>query len=340
MLELLDLDKQLSKADYSARMEKLQESLRHLQYAAQRAQIPITVCLEGWNGCGRGEIIKKLAEKLDPRLCRFRRGAAPTPLEQRYHFLWRYQVALPNDGEMTVFDHSWYGRVLVERCDRLVKKKFWRQAYQQINEFERWLTDDGQVLVKFWLHISKAEQRRRFRAYKRDPLLRVKLTKEYRRQHRQYGRWLRAAEEMLQKTGTAHAPWTVVEAHDLRWARVRVFETLIKSIEDALERRRAHPEAVFRSAAAISALFKPAKAAAHAPAKPAAKSGVKPAVETATQLAGGPALKKRAGRRPAPRHRKKPPAPRPPLAAPTPPAVEQRPSQNPPEVPPKEMISV
>ena len=136
------------------------------------------VCLEGWNACGRGEIFKKLAEKLDPRLCQFRRSVAPTPLEQRYHVLWRYQVALPNDGEMTVFDHSWYGRVLVERCDRLVKKKVWRAAYQQINEFERWLADDGQVVVKFWLHMSKAEQRRRFRAYKRDPLLRVKLTKE------------------------------------------------------------------------------------------------------------------------------------------------------------------
>jgi polyphosphate kinase 2 (PPK2 family) len=328
MLELLDLDKQLSKPDYSARMEKLQESLRRLQYAAQQAQIPLILCLEGWNGCGRGEIIKKLAEKLDPRLCRFRRGAAPTPLEQRYHFLWRYQIALPDDGELTVFDHSWYGRVLVERCDRMVKKKIWRQAYQQINEFERWLSSDGQVLVKFWLHISKAEQRRRFRAYKRDPLLRVKLTKEYRRQHGQYGRWLKAVEEMLQKTSTAHAPWTIIEAHDLRWARVRVFETLIKSVEEALERRRAHPQAVSRSAAALDA-FLAATRTAKPDARPAPKSPAKRAKKAASMPAEKSAARKRTRRRASPQR----PAPSPAGAAPSR-------SQNPPEVPPVEVTSV
>ncbi|NDQ58187.1 MAG: hypothetical protein GZ088_14045 [Acidipila sp.] len=267
MLELLDLDKKVTKPVYSARMEKLQASLRGLQYAAQQAQIPVAVCIEGWSACGRDEVVKKLSEKLDPRLCRFRTFVAPSSLERRYHFLWRYQMALPNDGEMTVYDHSWYSRVLVERCERLTKKKAWRAAFEQMNEFERWLTDDGQVILKFWLHISKAEQRRRFRAYKNDPVRRARLTKEYRRQHRQYPRWLKAVEEMLQKTGTAHAPWTVVEAHDLRWARIRVFETIIKSIEDALKHRRAHPEAVSRSAAAVAAsratasedtVFKPA----------------------------------------------------------------------------------
>jgi polyphosphate kinase 2 (PPK2 family) len=331
MLELLDLDKQLSKPDYSARMEKLQESLRRLQYAAQQAQIPIIVCLEGWNGCGRGEIVKKLSEKLDPRLCRFRRGAAPTPLEQRYHFLWRYQIALPNDGEMTVFDHSWYGRVLVERCDRLVKKKLWRQAYQQINEFERWLTDDGQVLVKFWLHVSKAEQRRRFRAFKLDPLLRVKLTKEYRRQHRRYGRWLRAVEEMLQKTGSANAPWTVIEAHDLRWPRVRVFETLIKCIEEALERRSAHPEAVSRSAAAIAALQ-----AASRQARLAAGSEQTVAPQPVTRK---PVARKRKRRRAAPAapaspRKAKADRARPPLKV-----VPPRMPENQPPIPPAEVTS-
>ena len=254
MLELLDLDKKLTKPVYSARMEKLQASLRGLQYAAQQAQIPVVVCIEGWSACGRDEVVKKLSEKLDPRLCRFRTFVAPSSLERRYHFLWRYQMALPNDGEMTVYDHSWYSRVLEERCERLTKRKNWRMAFEQMNEFERWLTDDGQVIIKFWLHISRAEQRRRFRAYKNDPVRRARLTKEYRRQHRQYPRWLKAVEEMLQKTGTTHAPWTVIEAHDLRWARIRVFETIIKSIEDALKNRRSHPDAVSRSAGAVAAL--------------------------------------------------------------------------------------
>jgi polyphosphate kinase 2 (PPK2 family) len=253
MLETLDLHKRLTKSAYSRSIAALQERLRELQYAARDAEIPIVICLEGWDTAGKGAVIKKLTERLDPRLYRVHSGTRPTPLEQRYHFLWRYQVALPNDGEMAAFDHSWYGRVLVERCDKLVPKKQWRQAYQQINEFERWLTDDGQVLLKYWLHISKKEQKKRFRAALDDPLLRWRITKEYRRHHRQYDRWIEAVEEMLARTDSPHAPWTLVEANDLRWARFRVFETLVEQIEAALARRKALPSAVSRTAAAAAA---------------------------------------------------------------------------------------
>jgi polyphosphate kinase 2 (PPK2 family) len=253
MLETLDLKKKLAKPHYSKAMTELQESLRKLQYAAQEAEVPVIICLEGWDTAGKGHVVKKLTEKLDPRLFRVHSGTPPSALEQRYHFLWRYQVALPNDGEMAVFDHSWYGRVLVERCDKLVKKKLWREAYQQINEFERWLTDDGQVLVKFWMHISKKEQKKRFRECQRDPLLRWKITKEYKRHHKQYDRWLTAVEEMLAKTHTANAPWTVVEANDPRFARVKIFQTLVKKMEEALARRKAVPAAVSRTAAARAA---------------------------------------------------------------------------------------
>jgi polyphosphate kinase 2 (PPK2 family) len=260
MLETLDLKKQLSKSAYSGRMRELQDKLRRLQYAAKEAEVPVVVCLEGWDCAGKGHVLKKLTERLDPRLFRIIPGSPPSPLEQRYHFLWRYQIALPNDGEMTVFDHSWYGRVLVERCDKIVKKKVWREAYQQINEFERWLTDDGQVLVKFWMHISRKEQAKRFKETLADRDLRWKITKEYRRHHKQYDRWVEAVEEMLAKTNTAHAPWTLIEANDLRWARVRVFDTLVNRIGEALARRQAMPEAVSRTAAA-SAATKQARAA-------------------------------------------------------------------------------
>ncbi len=253
MLETLNLKKKLSKTAYSRQIAELQERLRKLQYEARDAEVPIVICLEGWDTSGKGEVVKKLTEKLDPRLFRVHPGSRPSPLEQRYHFLWRYQVALPNDGEKAVFDHTWYGRVLVERCDKLVPKKLWREAYQQINEFERWLTDDGQVLVKFWLHISKKEQKKRFQEFLRDPLLKWKITREYRRHHRQYDRWLDAAEEMLAKTDSPHAPWTEVEATDLRWTKVRVFQTLVERIEQALARRKASPQLVSRSAAAASA---------------------------------------------------------------------------------------
>jgi polyphosphate kinase 2 (PPK2 family) len=256
MLETLDLKKKLSKPAYSKQMKALQERLRRLQYAARDAEVPVVICLEGWDTAGKGAVVKKLTERLDPRLFRVLSGSEPTPLEQRYQFLWRYQVALPNDGEMAVFDHSWYGRVLVERCDKIVKKKLWRQAYQQINEFERWLTDDGQVLIKFWMHISHKEQSRRFKDSLKDPLLRWKISKQYKRHHRQYDRWLRAVEEMLAKTDSPHAPWTVIEANDLRWARVRVFQTLVERIELALERRQAQPALVSRTAAAAAATRK------------------------------------------------------------------------------------
>jgi AMP-polyphosphate phosphotransferase len=237
VLESVDLKKKLTKAGYDKHMRELQERLRKLQYEARDAQIPIIICLEGWDTAGKGQVVKKLTERLDPRLFRVVSGKPPTPLEQRYHFLWRYQVALPNDGEMAVLDHSWYGRVLVERVDRLVKRALWTDAYQQINEFERWLADDGQVVVKFWMHISKKEQKKRFRDCLKDPLLRWKITKEYKRHHRQYGRWVEAVEEMIARTDTPHAPWTIVESNDMRYARVKVFRTLVAAIEASLIRQ-------------------------------------------------------------------------------------------------------
>ena len=253
MLETVDLKSQLPKDVYSKRMAALQDELRRLQYVAQAAEVPIIICLEGWDTAGKGQTIKKLTERLDPRLYRVFSGSAPTELEQRHHFLWRYQLDLPNDGELAVFDHSWYGCVLVERCDALTKKRVWRAAYQQINEFERWLTDDGQVLLKFFLHISKKEQKKRFKKAEKDPLLRWKITKEYKRHHRDYGRWVKAIEDMLAKTGTPNAPWTVIPANDLRFARVRFFAVLVKRLRDELAKRKALPALVSRTVAAHDA---------------------------------------------------------------------------------------
>jgi len=238
MLETLNLKQQLSKAAYARRMPELQERMRRLQYELQEAGIPVIICMQGWNCAGKGRVIKKLMEKLDPRLFRVHPGTPPSKLQRGYHFLWRYQVALPNDGEMSLFDHSWYGRVLVERCDELTPKREWREAYQQINEFEQLLADDGQVVVKFWMHISKSEQKKRYQACEKDPLLKWKITKEYRRQHKHYEEWTQAVEDTLAKTDTAYAPWTVIEANDLNWARVKVFETLVQRCEEALERKK------------------------------------------------------------------------------------------------------
>jgi polyphosphate kinase 2 (PPK2 family) len=253
MLEAVDLGRTLSRARYQKAFPVLQERLRQLQYELKDAEIPTIVVFEGWDAAGKGTVIQRLTERLDPRAFRAHPGAPPSELEQRYHWLWRYQGHLPEDGRMVLFDHSWYGRVLVERVEKVVKRKVWSAAYEQINQFERWLTDDGQVLVKFFFHISSKEQRRRLTRMERDPLQRWKVQKEDWRRNRRYPEWVEAIEEMLARTDTPHAPWTLVEATDARWTRTRVFETLVRQMEQALARRRGAPQAVSRTQLALEA---------------------------------------------------------------------------------------
>jgi len=154
---------------------------------------------------------------------------------------------------MVLFDDSWYGRVLGDRVEKRAKGKAWRQAYDQINEFERWLADDGQIVAKFFFHISKKEQRLRLRRIEEDPREHWRVGKEDRRQNRRYDDWARAADEMLAKTETPYAPWTIVEATDPRFTRVRVFEALVKRMEAALARRKEFPSAVSRTRLAAEA---------------------------------------------------------------------------------------
>jgi polyphosphate kinase 2 (PPK2 family) len=250
MLEAVDLRHALSKTRYQRVFPPLQERLRELQYELRRAEVPTVVLLEGWDASGKGSIIRRLTERLDPRAFRAHPGSPPSELEERYHWLWRYQIRLPEDGHIALFDHSWYGRVLVERVEGYVKSKVWHLAYEQINQFERWLCDDGQVLVKLFFHISQKEQRRRLKAIAKDPRECWRVEAEDWRRNRHYGEWVIAIEEMLAKTDTPHAPWTVVEATDARWTRVKVFETLVRHMEAALARRREAPASVSRTRAA------------------------------------------------------------------------------------------
>ena len=247
MLEELDLGVALPREQYRELFPPLQDRLRQLQYELKEAEVPTVVLFEGWDAAGKTTTIRRLVERLDPRAFRAYQGSPPSDLERRYHWLWRYQVRLPEDGQVAIFDHSWYGRVLVERVERFVKKRVWRAAYDQINQFERWLADDGQVLVKFWFHISKKEQRQRLRRMEKEPRERWKVEEEDWRRNRRYEQWLVAVEEMLARTETPQAPWTVVAATDPRWTRVKVFDTLVRRMEEALLRRQQAPEAVSRT---------------------------------------------------------------------------------------------
>jgi AMP-polyphosphate phosphotransferase len=247
MLDAVDLSRRLARDEYRARFDPLQERLRQLQYALLEAEVPTIVLFEGWDASGKGAVIQRLTERLDPRAFRAWPGAPPSELERRYHWLGRYQVRLPEDGHMALFDHSWYGRVLVERVEKFVPQRMWRPAYEQICQFERWLVDDGQVLVKLFFHISRDEQRRRLCAMERHPHEHWRVEKDDWRRNRCYDRWLEATEEMLARTNAPQAPWTVVAATDTRWTRVQVFEALVASMERALARRTQAPADVSRT---------------------------------------------------------------------------------------------
>jgi polyphosphate kinase 2 (PPK2 family) len=152
-------------------------------------------------------------------------------------WLWRFWLKIPNYGEMAIFDRSWYGRLLVERVEALTPEEEWRKGYRDISDFERTLADDGTIIVKFFFHIAKEEQERRFKRLERDPLEAWHVQPEDWEHHRKYDQYLRAIEEMLERTDTEWGPWTIVEATDRRWARAKVFRVTIQRLEEALTRR-------------------------------------------------------------------------------------------------------
>lgn len=195
---------------------------------------PICVVFEGWDASGKGGAITRLVAPLDPRHVRVISIAAPTFDEKRHHFLARFWPHLPGWGGMTILDRSWYGRVLVERVEGFATEEQWRRAYEEINAVERTLTDEGMVLVKIWMHVSSDEQLKRFKAREKDPLKRWKLTAEDWRNREQRPAYELAVTQMLERTDTPCAPWTVVEADDKTFARVKVLETVTAALERGL----------------------------------------------------------------------------------------------------------
>jgi polyphosphate kinase 2 (PPK2 family) len=246
-LDELDLSLKLSKQEEARRLPELEERLLALRLQAGgligdgRLGPALSVVFEGWDASGKGGAIKRLVGRLDPRHVRVASFAAPTPTEKRHHFLWRFWPALPGWGGMTVFDRSWYGRVLVERVESLAAEPEWRRAYDEIVDHERSLAEEGMVLVKLWLHVSAEEQLKRFRKRERDPLKAWKLTPEDWRNREKRPAYAAAVEDMLDRTDREHAPWTLVEADSKPYARVKVLETVIAALEDGLAREGIRP---------------------------------------------------------------------------------------------------
>lgn len=236
-----DLSLAITREVEAARLAAAQDRLLYLRLLAGgifdgsgRLGPPICLVFEGWDASGKGGAIKRIVTPIDPRHVRVVSYAAPTFDEKRHHFLSRFWPALPGWGGMAILDRSWYGRVLVERVEGFATKQQWNRAYDEIKSFEKTLTDEGMVLMKFWMHISHKEQLKRFKSREKDPLKRWKLTDEDWRNREKREEYEAAVADMLEKTDTSYAPWTVVEAEDKRYARVRVIEAVNQRIEAAL----------------------------------------------------------------------------------------------------------
>ena len=241
----LDLTLDLSKKEEAARLAAAQERLLALRLTMGgllgdgSLGPPLCVVFEGGDASGKGGAIKRLVDRLDPRHVRVASTAAPSYDEKRHHYLWRFWPLLPGWGGMAVLDRSWYGRVLVERVEGFAGEAEWGRAYGEINDFERSLTLEGMILVKFWLEVSPEEQLKRFEARAKDPLKQWKLTDEDWRNREKRPAYDAAVEDMVRRTDTGWAPWHLVEGDSKRWARVKVVETVVARVEAALAKRAA-----------------------------------------------------------------------------------------------------
>jgi AMP-polyphosphate phosphotransferase len=235
MLETIDLSKRIPKAAYKKQIGALELKLGELQRQARDLNIPSIVLFEGWGASGKGIQINRLQMALDPRgFTVYSTKPADEEAAMR-PFLWRFWIKTPPAGRMTIFDRSWYGRFLVERMEGTINKKQWTRAHEEVNCYERQLIDGGAVFIKFFLHISKAKQRKRFRALEQNEATAWRVTRRDWKKNRRYNAYLRATEEMIAETDTEHAPWTVVEAHDWRHANIRVISKLIETLQERIE---------------------------------------------------------------------------------------------------------
>ncbi|MDR3717665.1 MAG: hypothetical protein P4K98_02610 [Bryobacteraceae bacterium] len=234
MLENINLARKLSREEFKRTLPSLQRRLYDLEKACWDEGASTIVVFEGWDAAGKGTTIATVTQRLDARGFKLYPIVPPRTYEQQRPWLWRFWLKVPNRGEMVIFDHSWYGRVMGQRVEGTVPEKAWRDAFRDIVEFERMLADDGTVILKFFLHISKKEQKKRFRAIEADPLEAWRVTDEDWARHKKYDQYLVAAEEMLELTESEYAPWTIVEATSKWYARRKVMDTLIGAMEKRL----------------------------------------------------------------------------------------------------------
>ena len=232
-LSEVDLSPALEDEEYRSELKKLQKRLAELHNTVYRKKIPVILCYEGWDAAGKGGNIRRIARPLDPRGFDVMPIASPEPHELNRQYLWRFWTRLPRSGHVCIFDRTWYGRVMVERLEGFCTEDDWKRAYNEINEFERQLTDWGAVVLKFWIHIDQDTQLARFTDRQNTPEKQWKLTEEDWRNREKWPQYEEAIDEMLQKTSTENAPWYIIESNDKKYARIRTLKIVIKALEKA-----------------------------------------------------------------------------------------------------------
>jgi polyphosphate:AMP phosphotransferase len=236
ILDRVDLERKLAPEEYERRLEKAQGRLGRLVRAAFQEKRSSVVVFEGWDASGKGGNIRRITAAMDPRTYRVISVAAPTDEEKAHHYLWRFWRHVPRAGYVTLYDRSWYGRVLVERVEGFARPEEWSRAYLEINDFEHQLAAHGVVLAKFWLHVDAKEQLRRFRERETVAWKRHKIGPEDWRNRGKWDAYEEAISDMVARTSTAEAPWTLIAANDKRSARVQVVESLCRRLQQALGR--------------------------------------------------------------------------------------------------------
>jgi polyphosphate kinase 2 (PPK2 family) len=229
-----DLSVSLPKDEYQNALDDCQNRIRDLQLILHRRRLPFMILFEGWDAAGKGGAILRLTRTMNPRSYKVVPISAPNECERTYHYLWRFHRNFPKFGHITIFDRSWYGRVLVERVEGLCEDGAWQRAYQEINEMEDNYVQNGGGLVKIWLEIDQEEQLRRFMAREADPHKQWKISGEDWRNREKWDLYRTAVDEMLARTDTPDAPWTVVESNDKYYSRIKTLRTVIDAIESLL----------------------------------------------------------------------------------------------------------
>ena len=235
-LSEISLDKELSEEEYKKELKNLQSKLSELHNKLYRRKIPVVIAYEGWDAAGKGGNIKRITGALDPRGFEVHPIASPLPNEKARHYLWRFWNRLPKTGHIAIFDRTWYGRVMVERLEGFCSENEWQRAYNEINEFEKELSDWGAVIIKFWVQIDKDTQLARFEERQNTPEKQWKITDEDWRNREKWDLYETAVNEMLKKTNTTYAPWHVLESNDKKYARIKALKIVIDAIEAALDK--------------------------------------------------------------------------------------------------------